>query len=207
MCTACKYIACIPSAVQVDMRSDTLLEIGTYPAPHRRLHQTERASMMFGKPGEQLLPAAYEIFDCFQRCDVVQSSVRCAVVASDRVLDQFLEFVQRHEQAQISLRIRQRTTQITWMRAGVSGQSGRQPAGDGAKKPLNIGPFVRTVLRPRIDTATDKFAHGRQRLVCKVSLCVVELHPFPRHVPELGQTQRRKSVVSVKSQTGNREGP
>ena len=94
LCAARKHGARISSAVQIDMWPDTFAEVGAYLAMNCRLHQAEGTPVMFGKPREQLLTAANEIFHRLQWRDIVQPGVRRAMVARDRVLDQFLQFVE-----------------------------------------------------------------------------------------------------------------
>ena len=47
--------------MQIDVGTHALVEVGPHAAAARRLHQTQRAAMMFGKPGHHHLFAADEI--------------------------------------------------------------------------------------------------------------------------------------------------
>lgn len=148
----------IPHTVEVDMRSGTLIQIGVDTTAFRRLHQAQRATVGRRQPVHERVSATDEHFHRLERRDVVESSVRRAVVARDRVFDQLFELVEGHEQAQIALWVRQSATQIARMAAGVARQARGQPSSDRAKEPLDVRALIWTVLRSGRDLTANELA-------------------------------------------------
>jgi hypothetical protein len=105
------------------LRTYALVQIGPDPTPSRRLHKAQGAPMIFGQPGHHRLLPADKVLHGFERGHVVQTAVRRAVVARDGVLDQFIEFVERDVEAQVTLGVSECPAQITRMRTRVTGQT------------------------------------------------------------------------------------
>jgi hypothetical protein len=58
------------------------------------LHQTQRPAVMLGKPRHHCLPSANKEFHRFERRRIVQPAMRRAVVARNRILNQFLKLAE-----------------------------------------------------------------------------------------------------------------
>lgn len=79
--------------------------------------------MMVGQPCHHDLLAANEILHRLQRYDIAQAGMRGAAIGCDRIFNQLLQLIERHVEAQVSLRIGQFTPEIARMGTRVPRQS------------------------------------------------------------------------------------
>ena len=103
---------------------------------------------------EQKLPFAYGSLDDFQGGPAAgQPAVGRAVVVPDPHREEFLEFVQGHDQAQITAHIAEPAQDVIAARTGRSRQPMNQSAGNRPEEALDEGTIVGFIGGTRIDGA------------------------------------------------------